>query len=68
MDIGAKCEEWKGKGYCENEYVTFMTRLCRKTCDKCYKEDDGGDDDTDDDDNDGGKGHSGWIWLYVSFP
>ncbi|KAL5262145.1 hypothetical protein ACHWQZ_G007742 [Mnemiopsis leidyi] len=44
VDLGAKCEEWKGKGYCETQYVTFMTRLCRKTCDKCHK-DDGGDDD-----------------------
>merc|ERR1712113_913695 len=49
VDLGEKCEEWKGKGYCEHSHVTYMTRLCRKTCGKCK------DDDVkptkDDDDN-----------------
>lgn len=48
VDVGLKCEEWKGKGYCEQEYVTFMTRLCRKTCGKCYKDDDKDDDNKGD--------------------
>ena len=47
VDVGLKCVEWKGKGYCDGgEFVNFMSRLCRKTCGKCDK-DDGGDDDND---------------------
>lgn len=49
VDLGEKCEEWKGKGYCERSYVDYMTRLCRKTCGKCFDD----NDDNDDGDNNG---------------
>ena len=42
--MSPKCGEWKGKGYCSQQYVDYMNFVCRKTCDKCGK-DDGGDGD-----------------------
>ena len=38
VDLSPRCEEWKGKGYCEREYVPYMKFVCKKTCDKCPKE------------------------------
>merc|ERR1719342_1886253 len=35
VDVGTKCEEWKGKGYCEHTYENYMSKLCRKSCGKC---------------------------------
>ena len=41
--MSPKCGEWKGKGYCgSGSYVDYMNFVCRKSCDKCGK-DDGGD-------------------------
>ena len=43
QDMSARCGEWKSKGYCSQRYVDYMNFVCKKTCDKCGK-DDGGDD------------------------
>jgi len=43
QDNSPKCAEWKGKGYCTQDYVSFMDLNCKKTCGNCS--DDGGDTD-----------------------